>query len=390
MQMQLLQNEIAATSCLMLTKYHLLLPSIILLNPFSAQTPVCGNVIYINSDLVPQHYGLISTAIQIHLNLTREENTLLYHKEVFMYANNEDDANYGFGIGSVIRAGPQVVIKLDDGPEVVPKKHCVIKFQPKANDRVIVSWRNRRSFRYPEMYDGVHYVDPGAIEPTSLWQRQSLYRSNYRQDRAQLSFRTETDTINILRHKGLRAERATAFEDEKLGIDLWIFLQINEVWRWYPVDITLWEEGKVNGGKKFTDGYSKGVVTVRIKPGDTYRPYTLYNRFMNNFMQGYEAFLLNRSDFISRSRAKKWRRNITNTSRRCNQAPRHDEGPFICHHRPLHICKVSYTNSHKSKQLLQSNPIQFKINLGAKTSTNNSQVGICITRHIIGHIASTV
>lgn len=174
---------------------------------------------------------------------------------------------------------------------------------PNLLEKVIVSWETRngklRSFK------GKFWVDRSAIETLGFWERNSTYISKFDR-RNGFGFKAEEFIIEKIIENGIRAERATPFEDEILGIDFWIFVKIENLWQWIPIDCTIRRDVDSKRGKKYNKGFKSGVIVVRVDPRevDGQDTFTFIN-FMGNLNTALKDFELCGNPIIKREYAKK-------------------------------------------------------------------------------------
>lgn len=160
----------------------------------------------------------------------------------------------------------------------------------KIGQEIFVSWNTRYI-----KYQGLYVAERSAIEPCGFWFRKSKYVPKFKHDSS--GHNLESKIVRMLNDAGIRAEKSTPFEDEILGVDLWVFLKISSLWQWVPVDVTM-QRGPVLR-KKITDGIEKGVLVVEvdenIESGEA---------FMFNFLEFLKMYKRKKTSFLSRRKAK--------------------------------------------------------------------------------------
>jgi len=180
--------------------------------------------------------------------------------------------NYHWNYGTVFESEEKVL-----GGSTTVETESGIKLRMKVNtdpyldtpdlkigDRVVVSWISPKE--YPRSYRGSMYVDSDAVEKIDKWSRLSSYKRKHIKDTLSMPFRTEAYLIQYLQESGIRAEPATDFEDERLGIDLWVFLKADQFdlgvgWQWIPVDVTLRSDlSPYDKGSKYNTCFQRGVI----------------------------------------------------------------------------------------------------------------------------------
>lgn len=154
----------------------------------------------------------------------------------------------------------QVVVELQNGA-IVKTNWSSHALPFRIGQRVEVSWVSDK----PEETRRHFYTQPSAVEKVRAWTRKSSYQRIH-EDTTTFGHQAEAVVLEALEKHGVRVERATDFEDEKLGVDLWAFLKVGGAWRWMPLDVTvqitssLTEDGKARGSLE------KGVISTRVFP----------------------------------------------------------------------------------------------------------------------------
>lgn len=214
-------------------------------------------------------------------------------------------SKYNFAKGVVVKLSP-LVVQMGNGLIVRQKLQENGNWVPRLNQQVIASWSSTGSTKNPRKFRGEYYIDDTAIEPIGLWSRISQFRRIHYKDEQSLPFIAEEVIANVLESNGIRAEKATNFEDEKLGVDLWIFLKSGDIWKWYPIDITLRRDTDVHRGEKFDKGFQRGIITISLDPKKVEgRSSELFSDFFTAFNAGCENFNLCGKKTFSRREAKK-------------------------------------------------------------------------------------
>ncbi|HMR54967.1 MAG TPA: hypothetical protein PKD34_00025 [Candidatus Doudnabacteria bacterium] len=147
-------------------------------------------------------------------------------------------------------------------------------FRASIGQEVIVSWCTKNSDGTPHYENGDFFVSDQAIELPNQWERTSVYVRKYEKDDRE-GFRAEREIIQQLNEVGWRVEQATDFEDEKLGIDCWVFMSVANQWIWVPVDITIKTDGRSYAlAQKILQNRRHRVITLR--PGQLGLQHALY------------------------------------------------------------------------------------------------------------------
>ena len=100
----------------------------------------------------------------------------------------------------------------------------------------------------------------------------SSYQRKHPKDPQNTSFQAEAALIGGFNSLGIRAEPATDFEDEFLGVDVWTFLFDPDpnTWAWFPIDVTLRRDmDPFKGGSKYDTAFGRGVIPISLDPGVT-------------------------------------------------------------------------------------------------------------------------
>lgn len=168
---------------------------------------------------------------------------------------------YGFSPGEVV--------KTTDSRSVIEffPPHRTKRVQTRDNDnphgltkgtRVICSWlKESPRDNYPQL------LEHEAIEPEDLWYRPESYQPRFPHTRTK-GFKAECWIRDRMRKAGIRTEHATFFEDECLGVDLWVLLKLTDTWRWYGIDVTLLKLDSYKARHKRKLSRERGVLPIEI------------------------------------------------------------------------------------------------------------------------------
>jgi hypothetical protein len=131
----------------------------------------------------------------------------------------------------------------------------------RKNTAVICSWIRET----PEQHTPDE-LDVAGVEPFNRWYRPDTYVPRHEHDTSKPAIEAEHWFRDRLRAAGIRAEHATLYEDENLGIDLWVHIFLTGTWRWIPLDVTLRSvENDVRDPEcKFYIGQLCGVIPVQL------------------------------------------------------------------------------------------------------------------------------
>ena len=175
---------------------------------------------------------------------------------------------YGFSDGIIHRTiHSSLAIKLLPSRQIVPTSEnasttsLVARGMP-ISSSVVVSWicPVRKPRGIPDE------LDANAIEPANRWLRTSRYQPSFDHADTKLArpgTRAEFWFLDALRRYGIRADHATPFEDEQLGVDIWAFLTLGGSWRWLPIDVTL--RPAHPGTVKWRIALQRGVFPLRLR-----------------------------------------------------------------------------------------------------------------------------
>lgn len=175
---------------------------------------------------------------------------------------------YWFENGRVIVSERQEQIQLESGV-LVRARSSRRRRGYTIGDEVVVSWISEQ--RYPKIIQGTRFVDPDAVERKGAWERQSSYVRKYEKWPAKHGYTAELAVQEMFRFAGIRTEQASDFEDEFLGVDLWIFVRMDKQWTWVPLDITLRE-----GEEKQEKAAHRGVILIHLAPSEILAPGALF------------------------------------------------------------------------------------------------------------------
>lgn len=147
---------------------------------------------------------------------------------------------YAFSPGTIIKWKPQsVTIQLEDSNALVKTS-----WEESARDFITQASSGRKVFcswqKLSEREGPPSEISHCSVEFANRWRRRLRYKPLFgHSPRTNRGTRAEFWFAGMLREAGIRADNATPFENEKLGIDLWVFLPLEVNWRWYPIDVTL-------------------------------------------------------------------------------------------------------------------------------------------------------
>ncbi len=191
--------------------------------------------------------------------------------------HNQPPRRYEFAGGTVSGiTRTDIYVLMDDGTVV---RSLPIQGKPPfrlaEGMRVTCSWYCRRN-------DGRIILDPTAIEPSDYWSRAQKRVTRFPEHAYTLGKICEPFFAEALEKHGVRAHQASIYEDECLHVDVWVFLRIDGVWDWFPLDLTL---RKVHGpgcSDKLERGKRYGVIPLQITSeiidsGATIVPWTIKN-----------------------------------------------------------------------------------------------------------------
>jgi hypothetical protein len=216
---------------------------------------------------------------------------------------------YGFEKGVVVEVNSAVRL---EGGEILYLKTGTNKDVLLCGDQVIVTWISPEA--YPRNFRGKRYVDGEAVEKVACWQKKSLYVRKHHKDSGLEPFRAEKMVVDRLRSYGVRAEPATDFEDEMLGVDAWIFLRSSDhTWIWYPLDITLREDMSPHQNEsKYGKAFQKGVIAVNVdfQLESNSEPVMTVSRVLASFQMALEDFHVCGRKLLTRNEA--MRREVNN------------------------------------------------------------------------------
>lgn len=204
---------------------------------------------------------------------------------------------YWFESGRVVISERREKIQLESGV-LVRAKSSVQRRRYTLGDEVIVSWISEQ--RYPKIIQGARFVDPDAIERKGIWERQSSYIRKYEKWPVKSGYTAELAVQEMFRFTGVRAENATDFEDEILGVDLWIFILLDKQWTWVPLDITLRE-----GDEKKEKAAHRGVILITLKPAEILEPGALLPAALSQIAGSRLRALRETGELLSRRKALK-------------------------------------------------------------------------------------
>lgn len=177
--------------------------------------------------------------------------------------------------GVVVGGSPErPYIELESGNEVWADRGPVGETFYKK-DKVVVAWKSQGPYPKPER--SIAHVECQAVELVTKWHRRSTYERLF--DTVRLSFEVESEALCALRKVGVRAEKATDFEDERLGVDFWVLLNYTGAWIWYPVDVTLRSDlQRFVHTSKYSQVFEKRVLLVRFGNGHEVTPEEIMNQ----------------------------------------------------------------------------------------------------------------
>jgi hypothetical protein len=181
--------------------------------------------------------------------------------------------HYGFDYGTVESVGPaSIAIALTTEKKVVQTddKHQHnerLRGFLRSGSEVVCSWWRRHSGGDA---GAPSIIVPTAVEHANRWRLSSSYQNLYSHSRRIPGINAEYWFRDMLWAAGVRADHATGFADEHLGVDLWVFLFYGKQWRWIPVDVTFKKLYRDSGTptSKFSKAMSRGVFPVRISPAN--------------------------------------------------------------------------------------------------------------------------
>lgn len=103
-----------------------------------------------------------------------------------------------------------------------------------------------------------------AVERVKQWKRIIEYVPRYRHVGGGHTVEMRTVT-HLLETERIRAAHATYFEDEVLGIDIWVLLFLENAWRWIPVDTTTMPLDTTEGIEIVRRAHDSGIVAVSVQ-----------------------------------------------------------------------------------------------------------------------------
>lgn len=174
-------------------------------------------------------------------------------------------SRYGWAVGRVVRVTDlQLEIELVKGERVLTKQSVNLP-SLRVGDEVVVSWLAIGSS--PRKFRGVRYVDADAVEPVGKWRRESAYQRRFRIEEDSIGTIAERAVLKAVSSVGVRVEKATDYEDEVLGVDLWTFLKLDAGWTWLPIDVTVQRDKDIfDAESKYQKAFERGVLIVLIDP----------------------------------------------------------------------------------------------------------------------------
>lgn len=177
---------------------------------------------------------------------------------------NQYDYQYSYGevVSDNLVTGVRIRLNFMDGFYV---RTFQKRFRAEVGQKVIVSWFATNNPQKTPAYchtTGEYYVSDDAIEYPGQWRRNSNYTRRYPKGDTS-GFAAEATFLQDLAALGWRVEPATDFEDEKLGVDGWIFLSYRHKWMWVPIDITiLTDSNDYSFSKKLSRNMRRGIITL--------------------------------------------------------------------------------------------------------------------------------
>jgi hypothetical protein len=204
---------------------------------------------------------------------------------------------YWFESGRVVISEFQEKIELESGVLVRPKR-TYSRRRYTLGDEVFVSWISEQ--RYPKIIQGERFVDSDAIEKKGAWERQSSYIRKYERWPLKHGYTAELAVQEMFRFTGIRAEQASDFEDEMLGVDLWIFVKMDKKWTWVPLDITLRE-----GDEKLEKAAHRGVILIQLAAVEVLEQKMLLSAVQGQIAASRLRALKDKGELLSRIKALK-------------------------------------------------------------------------------------
>lgn len=162
--------------------------------------------------------------------------------------------NYGFAVSEQPKTDGQFSVFSFHSNEKTLE--CLYPERPDSfpeSGKFYVCWQGRTE---PRKWRGRYYLDEGAVEPVARWSRDSDYQARFSETDS-FGKKAETAAICAMMRTGILVHRANAFEDEILGIDMWLrvksfvrdnteAVQLKSRWLWIPINLTLKPEGLKN------------------------------------------------------------------------------------------------------------------------------------------------
>ncbi|MEK7642199.1 MAG: hypothetical protein AAB392_00165 [Patescibacteria group bacterium] len=209
--------------------------------------------------------------------------------------------NFNFSTGVVSLLNPfTVVLK---GGIVAKRRHSnELGHRFHLGKKIFASWCGKEDVTRPPISNGQHWLDFDAIEPEGLWRREEVYIPAFQRD-GRRGFEAEDIVLNALIHCGVRAEKPTLYEDQRLGVDFWVFLKIEGSWKWLPVDLTLRRGEELE--EKYKTAFERGIIVVALMGWQTKRSANIvFSDFMNNLIRNHRNFLAQEKSLLKREEAK--------------------------------------------------------------------------------------
>jgi len=223
--------------------------------------------------------------------------------------------NYGYAIADYLASeGKFAILSLNLGDSIIEcycRKH---NLEIPDKSKFYACWQGAPT---PRRRRGRYLLESGSVEPISRWLRQTSYKPAFGH---QASFGKEAEGFLIcgLMQSGILVHRATPFEDEVLGVDMWLRMKAYTIdntlieasekkhWLWLPVNLTLKPEGQVSDEpySKYQHHKRRGVLPVRATNAAVKDRVRLIQQVKETMAEAVSDFHKTKTPILARRRAK--------------------------------------------------------------------------------------